>query len=157
MNQEAKFKLQAYLDQECTQVDAPALAAWLDQDPEARALSAELSEVKRFLAGNELEVNLPESREFYWSKIERAIRAQEKQAALEAPVSHSVWWIRLLAPAAGVAILMMTVLSLVKLGSGPARMSYLHEIETPLEETSTISFHSQAAGMTVVWVQTPAY
>lgn len=157
MNQEAKLKLQACLDQESSEIDASALAPWLERDAEARALSAELSEMKRLLAGNELELKLPESREFYWSKIERSIRAQSEQPRAEATAPRSAWWLRLLAPAVGVAILMMTALSLVKLGSGPSRLSYLHEIETPLEETSTISFHSQSAGMAVVWVQNASY
>jgi anti-sigma factor RsiW len=157
MNQEAKLKLQAYLDQESSEAEARAMATWLDQDPEAKGLAAELREVRAVLAGNELEVKLPESREFYWSKIERAIRANEQEREAKATVSSYPWWLRVLAPAVGVAVLMLTALTLLKVNTAPSRLGYLHEIETPLEDTSSISFHSQSAGMTVVWVQTQAY
>lgn len=51
---------------------------------------------------------------------------------------------------------MMAILVL-KPDSVPGQLSLLHEIETPLEEASTISFYSPSAGMTVVWVQSREY
>lgn len=159
MNPESKLKVQAYFDQELSQEEAREVAAWLERDPEARALFAEFSQISQVLQGNELELKLPESREFYWSKIERQI---QRQSGASAPATAalpgwSTWWRRVVAPALGVAILLVAALSLVKLSHAPDRQSYLHEIETPLEDTSTISFHSQTAGMTVVWVQSRVY
>lgn len=153
INQESKLKLQAHLDNELSGGELRKVAAWLDQDAEARALYAELRDVKSIVQGNELEVALPESREFYWSKIERSIRAQPVQREPQRFLPGYPWWVRIFAPALGVAILLVAALSLVRLGTTPTTVSYLHEIETPLEDTSAISFHSQAAGMTVVWVQ----
>jgi anti-sigma factor RsiW len=157
MNQETKLKLQAYLDNELSDTDARNVAALLDHDPELRALHAELTELKTALAGNELEVKVPESREFYWSKIERAIHQESQKRPAQSFLSGYPWWVRLCAPALGVAMLLVAALALVKLTTGPSRVSYLHEIESPLEDTSAISFHSEAAGMTVVWVQSQAY
>ena len=153
INQESKLKLQAHLDNELSGGELRKVAAWLDQDAEARALYTQLRDVKAIVQGNELEVHLPESRDFYWSKIERSIRQAPVQQAPQRFLSGYPWWVRVFAPALGVAMLLVAAVSLVKLGTAPTTLSYLHEIETPLEDTSAISFHSQAAGMTVVWVQ----
>jgi anti-sigma factor RsiW len=153
INEESKLKLQAHLDNELSGAELRKVAAWLDQDAEARVLYAKLHDVKSIVRGNELEVHLPESRDFYWSKIERAIRQAPVQPAPQSFLSGYPWWVRIFAPALGVAMLLVAGLTLVKLGTAPTTLSYLHEIETPLEDTSAISFHSQAAGMTVVWVQ----
>ena len=154
INQETKLKLQAYLDNELAGAELRKMAALLDQDAEAQAVCSDLRETKRMLAGAELARSVPESREFYWSKIERAIATPAAAGASGVFLPGYPWWVRLCAPALGLALVLVAALSLVKLANAPATVSYLHEIETPLEETSTISFHSQAAGMTVVWVQT---
>jgi anti-sigma factor RsiW len=156
MNERKSLELQAYLDQELSPRQAEKVAAWLEQDGQARALHAELKVIRSTLSGNELETKLPESREFYWSKIERAIRERPaKPRPLFLP--GYPWWVRYLAPALGAALLVMGTLSMVRLSTSPTSMSYLNEIETPLDDTTAISFHSQTAGMTVVWVQSQGY
>jgi len=157
ITQEQQLKLQAYLDNELGASDTSEVVAWLQKDAEARALQAELKEVSLLLAGNELEVKLPETREFYWSKIERSIHRQEVQSGARTTGSARSWLWRFVMPALGVAALVLIALPLFRVGSGPGELGYLHEIETPLEDTSAISFHSQSAGMTVVWVQSQAY
>jgi len=157
MNQDTKLKLQAYLDNELSETEAREVAVWLAQDAQAQTLQAELNGIKSTLAGNELEVQLPESREFYWSKIDRAIHQGAQTERRKVFLPGYPWWVRFCAPALGVAMLLVVGLSLVKLTTGPTKVSYLHELETPLDDTGAISFHSQAAGMTVVWVQTQGY
>jgi anti-sigma factor RsiW len=139
------------LDNELSASESRKMATWLDRDPEAAALYAELQDTARVLKGNELEMKLPESREFYWSKIQRAI----SQAPVESRPRFFGYpaWMRVFGPAVGLAVLLVAALSLVKLGTAPSSVSYLHETEIPLEETAAISFHSQSAGMSVVWVQ----
>lgn len=154
MNLETKLKLQAYLDGELDGRDAAQTAAYLEQDAEARALQAELANIKAVLAANEPEMKLPESREFYWSKIERAVRQQTALPVESGFLPGYPRWFRILAPAFGAALLMAAAVSVARLATTPSTLTYLHEIETPLEDTSSISFHSEAAGMTVVWVQT---
>ena len=83
MNVEEGIKLQAQLDGELTGREAQEIAAFLENDAEARALFAELQQTRSMLTGNEPEFRLPESREFYWSKISRAIETGERKA--EAP------------------------------------------------------------------------
>jgi len=70
---ETKLKLQAYVDNELSGREARDISARLDRDAEARALCAELTNLRTLVAAHELEVRVPESREFYWSKIQREI------------------------------------------------------------------------------------
>ena len=126
INHETELKLQAYLDGELSSGEAKAVEDLSTHDADARALFEELKLTKSVLAENELEVRLPESRGFYWSKIQRQIEREEKAQATEQTEPKGAE-------------------TLVALDDS-------HEIETPLEETSSFSFQSEAAGMTVVWV-----
>jgi anti-sigma factor RsiW len=153
---ETKLKLQAYVDNELSDREARDIAARIERDAEARTLCAELTKLRTLVAAHELEVRVPESREFYWSKIQREIVRSAAQEARSSPVQQA-WWTRLLAPAAGLAVLLVTALVFIRPHTAASRLSFLHEIESPLEDTGTISFHSQSAGMTVVWVQTEGH
>jgi hypothetical protein len=60
-----------------------------------------------------------------------------------------------LAPAGVLAALVVFVAVVLRSPEGGGTLLALddsHEIETPLEETSSFSFRSEAAAMTVVWV-----
>ncbi len=88
MNEEQQLKLQAWLDRELPDAEARQVEAWIASDPEAARLRAELENTRHALAGFEAGVRLPETREFYWSKIAREIERQEPRpapAAAEAP------------------------------------------------------------------------
>jgi hypothetical protein len=157
MNWETQLKLQAYLDHELSQRESEQCATWVANDPDARALCTELSGINALLKGNELEFKLPETREFYWGKIEKAITQEPRLRTSNSFFTKYQRWIRLFAPSAGLALLLVTAIMLIKFPNGPASVSHLHEIEVPREDTSAISFYSQSAGMTVVWVQTDIY
>ena len=156
MKQELQLKLQAYLDGELSSADARAVAALLDREPGARALFQELSGTKSLLAGNEPELKVPESREFYWSKIVGEIQRQEAAGAVAATKGATLGWLRWLAPAGALAVLALTLTLTLRSPSprGWVALAEGHEIETPLEETSSFTFRSESAGMTVVWVDT---
>jgi anti-sigma factor RsiW len=157
MNSEVELELQAYLDGELAGAEARRVEKLLASDAEAKSLFQELKTSKSLLAGNEPEGKVPESREFYWSKIERAIeRAEKLEAAAEAPATG--WmarWRRYLAPMAGVA-------AVIALGVGTAKMydaatmngsaKHLAEIVNLSDETGSYSFRSQSENMFVVWV-----
>jgi anti-sigma factor RsiW len=157
INRDTQLKLQAYVDHELSQRESEECAVWLARDPEARALCSELDEVKTLLCGNELEFKLPESREFYWFKIHRAISQEPAHKPAVSFFSKYRQWFLRIAPATGLVVLLVSAISVIKLSNAPSSMSYLHEIEMPLEDTSAISFYSQSAGMTVVWVKTDIY
>lgn len=159
IDQNTALKLQAYLDGELPSGDARQAVDLLDRDPQAKALFEELKATKSLLAGNEPAVTVPETREFYWSKIAREIGRQESGPAREA-AGVRAWWLRLVAPAGAVALLALVVSIALKstsvLTPSWVALSEPHEIDTPLEETSSITFRSEAAGMTVVWVNSQA-
>src|SRR4051812_33088103 len=117
MNSEVELELQAYLDGELAGADVRRVETLLANDAGAKALFQELKTTKSLLAGNEPEIKVPESREFYWSKIERAIERAEKLEPAAA-TSAGAWlgrWRRYLAPLAGVA-------AVIALGVGTAKM-----------------------------------
>jgi anti-sigma factor RsiW len=151
MNKELQLRLQAYLDSEVSSSEARQVAALLSKDAEAQALYEELRQTKTLLAGNELEIKLPESREFYWSKIQREISrvpADERSPARP----QRAWWFRLLAPLSATAIVALGMIALTSHQTSPGFLSR-QEVETALEDTSAISFFSDQHKMTVVWVQ----
>jgi len=154
MNQELQLKLQSYLDGEVSSREARRVAKLLEQNAEARALVGELRATRDFLAGNEPVVNLPESREFYWSKIQREILRAESAPS---PVSAG-WlfaWRRYLAPLAGVAFVMFLGLGTVRyydLTPFDLATRHLTEVENHSEHTSSFSFRSHTENMFVVWV-----
>ena len=156
IDHETELKLQAYLDGELPAREAKAIADLLGRDAGAQALYQELRIAKSLLVENELERTLPESREFYWSKVQRQIeRVESTQADGLTEPAASRWWPRFLTPAgvlAALAVFVAVVLRSPEGGETFLALDDSHEIETPLEETSSFSFRSEAAAMTVVWV-----
>src|SRR6266699_574078 len=152
INHETELKLQAYLDGELPTGEAKAVADLLGRDAGAQALYQELRITQSLLAGNELERKLPESREFYWSKIQRQIeRVESTQADALTEPSTPRWWTRFLAPVGVLAALAVFVAVVLRSPDGGATflsLNHSHDIATPPEETSSFSFRSEAAAMT---------
>jgi len=152
MNHQAEIRLQAWLDGELPAGEAQAAAAWVQRDPEAGTLARELRAAKTALAGNELERALPESREFYWSKIERDIARAKTPVPAPARPAWLAGWFRLLAPV-GIAAALALLVSGPTLPWRPkAKLVSTAVIESPLDDVSSITFRSESEGMTVVWI-----
>ncbi len=150
MKEETKLKLQAYLDGEVSNRETRDTVDLLRKDNEAQSLFAELQFTKTALRGNEMEMKLPESRDFYWSKIRREIERQPKELARS---FDGRWWkpayARIAAGlAAGCALLMISFLAF-NAGTSP---SLPGEMESTGEEMGAITYHSNADGMTVVYL-----
>ena len=156
MTLEQQLQLQAYLDGELAAGEAQQVAAWLEKDREAGSLVGELNATKSLLAGNETELRVPESREFYWSRIALEIERAEKADGAKPQPSWLASWTRWLAPVAGAAFLAISLAVTGKLSlSGTKVIVFNHdgqEIEIPLEETSVMSFRSDTEGVSVVWI-----
>jgi len=154
MNNELKLQLQAHFDGELSEREARRIAELIVADSEARALASELRMTKSFLTGNEPEAKLTESREFYWSKIERDILRSE--AASAATLAESGFnWRRLFAPLTGLAAAVVLCLGALHfsdyaLFSGSLRD--LAEVENESEHMGSFSFRSDSGNMFVVWV-----
>jgi anti-sigma factor RsiW len=155
INYDTQLKLQAYLDGELTEADAREIAQLLAHDQEAVALLAELRNTRQCLAGCErgIVIVVPESREFFWSKIERQI--ERETPIVRAPEKVSLWntWRRLMVPAgalAGVIIAgLLAGVQFFKPALGPGT-------DTSLADPGTFTYRDYAAGTTLVWVTYPA-
>jgi anti-sigma factor RsiW len=147
MNQDLEFKLQAWLDGELSPTEARSIGREIAGNAEAAALVAELQTIKSVLAGNETSVPVPETREFYWSKIAREI---ERGAASSrpAPAPRVAAWQKWLSPLAGIISLACIALMATK-SFAPAAFD---EISSTGEGMEAVTFHDQSAGMTVVWL-----
>lgn len=140
-----ELKLQAMLDGELDALDLREVEALLAQDAPSAALMQELKWTRLAVAGNEAEAKLPESREFYWSKISRAIEAGEKQV-VAAPTERA-WWLKLLYPATGLAAMVA-----VMFGISDKRTADGGDSESVTEDVNAVSFRSESEKMSVVYV-----
>lgn len=140
-----ELKLQALVDGELDAREVREVEALLAQDAQSAALMQELKWTKGALVGNDAELALPETREFFWSKIERAIAVEEKQAAV-APAERA-WWLKLLYPATGLAA-MVAVMFVVSGG----RTTDGSDSENVPEDVNAVSFRSESEKMSVVYV-----
>lgn len=152
MNIELELKIQAWLDNELSAKEAAEVATLVATNTEAQALAAELKSLKISVHGNELALTVPESREFHWSKIERAILQAEKsepraEAAGVSPFSFFAWARNWLAPVAGLAALVAVLIVVAPSSSEPE----YSETETPSEDVDVIHFKDPASRMTIIW------
>lgn len=152
MDYQDQLRLQAYLDGELGDADSREVASHLAQDPGAAALLKELRQTREAVAGFEAGIRLPESREFYWSKIKREIERQDPVLdEVRLPIPLIARLRRLLVPAAGLALLVIAGLMATQ---GPSDENT--PIETALADPGAMIYHDYSAGATFVWLSYPA-
>jgi len=152
MNEEQQLKLQAFLDGELPEDDARATASWVARDSDATALLNELRNTRKALADFEPALKLPESREFYWSKIEREIQRLEPVERPRETVSLAAMLRRFLVPAGALAALLIAgIVAFHNIGVAAAAPS-----EAALADAGAFTYRDQDQGMTVVWLSYPA-
>jgi anti-sigma factor RsiW len=139
MDWEAQLKLQAFLDGELPEAEAREMADKLAREP----------------AGFEEGIRLPESREFFWSKIEREIARPEKAA----PAPPATLWMarlrRFLVPATAMALLAIAGFVATRQSGSPFLLGGA-ETETALADPGAFTYHDYASGTTLVWLSYPA-
>ena len=151
---ETELKVQALVDGELTGREAEDLRARIETDDGLRKLHARLTAVRGLMAGAELPRTLPESGDFHWSQISKAIEREERQTKrLARPASSAKRLLRWVLPLAGIACLVL-VLSLqqttmpdldILLGSD-------HELELSIEDLDVMTFNTGDDNMSVVWL-----
>ena len=152
MNVDLGIRLQAYLDGELTGREAQEVSALIETQAEARALFSELEQTRTMLKGNEPELVLPETREFFWGKIEQEIAQAET-----VPAGQPGWLlffrrhVRAISGAAVAAALVMFVAFQMNL----VPRDLFEEIDNPLDDTGAFSFRSESQRMTLVWISNP--
>lgn len=149
MDFKTELKLQAYLDGELPEPEARKVAQWLAQDQEAVLLLGELRNTRQAMKGSEGVVQLPESREFYWSKIEREIGRLEQPQQFEQKRPFIFRLQRFLVPLSG-AVALAVVLGITLLNGSSA--STFGETELATEDMGAITFRSDSEGITTIWL-----
>jgi len=152
MNQELQLKLQAYLDGELPDGEAAEARELIARDREAQALFDELTNTNTALAGHEAEVKLPETREFYWSKIQREIARLETPVAApvaEPGISWAGWVLRRWLPVSGLAAASCAVVLLMLLSGNT--QAQLAEMELNSDKMGAYTFRDQKEKMTMIW------
>lgn len=151
MTEEQQLKVQAFLDDELPEKEAGEVVSWLARDAEAADLLAELRNTRKTLADFEPELKLPESREFYWSKIQREIQRLEPVQAPAKPVSLFTLLRRVLVPLGTVAVLAVAgVLTVRQLGTHDG--AHPAQVSAMLADVGAFTYRDQAQGMTVIWL-----
>jgi negative regulator of sigma E activity len=154
IDRDTALQLQALLDGELDATEVAVVARRLEQDPEARQLYDELDLTRAVLLRCEPEHKVPQTRDFYWSRIRQGIERGERVET----VPESRWWrgwLRWMVPVGATALVGLFLLQRTWVGPEPepVLLSTEHQVETLLAEATSISFRSESAGMTVVWVQ----
>ena len=148
MDFDAQLKLQAYLDGELSEAEARAVAKLLAQDQEAVLLLGELRNTRQAVKGAEAIVQLPESREFYWSKISREIERLDQPQRVEQKQPFLFRLQRFLVPVTG-ALAVAVFLGITLFGNSGTTLG---ETELATEDMGAITFRSESEGMTTVWL-----
>lgn len=155
MNGEDGIKLQAHLDGELTGRKAQQVAALIENDAEARALFAELQQTNVWLKANEPEMRLPESHEFFWSKIERDIQRLDSAPVEKHSPAWALFFRRHLSAIAGASVA-TAVIVFAAFQMNVLSPSMFEEIDNPLDDdTGSFSFRSESQKNTLVWIANP--
>jgi len=159
MTTEQQLKLQAFLDGESPEGEARDVAALIARDPEAAKLHAELKNTRQALKGADAGMTLPESREFFWSKIKREIErtAPAEQPQPEPAVSFFTTLRRLFVPLSAVAALVIVCFIATKQFNSTADAAATTQgTVTELADAGAVTYHNYETGTTLVWLSYPA-
>jgi hypothetical protein len=152
MKHEDKLRIQAWMDGELAPKEAARIATLIEQNPEALALSEELRVVENALHLGEKPAILDDSRDFYWSQIERQIDAEEPlPEPYAAPVLASGNLLRWMVPVGSLGAIVLLMINFGALNPkvqpsapgiapeapAPAASTGLTESASGLEDEST--------------------
>jgi len=155
MTHEQQLKLQAFLDGELPEREAREILAWTQRDGAAAASLAELKNTRAAMTQAEPHLSVPESREFYWSKIEREIQRREPVAAIAPEVSIFTALRRWLLPAVAVGALAIAGLvahfNIPKATVETVADADTPNVETTLANSDATTYRDASEGTTLVW------
>lgn len=158
MNLDQQLKLQAFLDGELPEREAQEVLAWTQSDADTAALLTELKNTRQALTQAEPHLVLPESREFYWSKIQREIERLEPRTTSVPGNSIFSRLRRLLLPVgtlAALAIALMVAYPHFR----PAAQTTVADasaVETSLADADAVTYRDEQENTTLVWLSYPA-
>jgi len=151
---ETQLKVQALVDGELTGREAEELRGRLETDAGLKEFYERLTAVRELMAGAELPRTLPESGDFHWSQISKAIEREERQAKhLARPVSGANWLLRWVLPLAGIACLMLLfTLQQTTKPNLSISLGSDHELELSIDDLDVMTFNTGDDAMSVVWL-----
>jgi len=153
MTHDSELKLQAYVDGELSGAESASAERLISEDQAAGALVAELRNTRGALRGNESVLTLPETREFYWSQIQRRIQAEAPARPAKPATSIADLLRRFLVPAGALAALgIFCLLSISELQSPSGRS----QSELALADPAAFTYRDFESGTTLVWLSYPA-
>lgn len=156
MNEEQQLKLQAYLDGELPAREAREIAIRIQRDREADLLLAELKNTRQAMSGSEARLRVPETREFYWSKIERGIQS----CGMELPRVRRFNWAHVLWPVGAVAACFIVAIVETSNPDRPETTAAaitasagtgVPIVETMRPDSEATTYCDEADGTTLVW------
>jgi hypothetical protein len=121
------------------------------RDREAAAVLEELRNTRDALGGFETGIQMPESREFFWSKVQREIQRLEEPAPKSTPAPLFARWRRFLVPASALALVLFTAVVLMQ-PAGQSGRTAAGDIETALADAGAFTYRDYSAGTTLVWL-----
>lgn len=155
MNFDEQLKIQAFLDGELPENEAREVAGLLARDSGAKALHAELKNTRRAIKESEANVRVPESREFYWSKIQREVERLEPVAATPEEASPFAWLRRLVLPLSATAVLIIAGMFAYNQVQSAGK-GMLLESEVASADSGAFTYRDYSSGVTLVWLPFPA-
>jgi hypothetical protein len=121
------------------------------------ALHAELKNTRQALAKFDRPIQVPELRDFYWSKIQREIERLEPPQPEKRPSLLWTWLRRSLIPATA---LCAAVVAFLILNPSPAPVPVASREEpgqrADATDSGAMTYRDEASGSTLVWLSFPA-
>ncbi len=150
MNKELEFKLMAYVDGELDAGEARRIRDLLARDADAQVLVQELTQTRTALQSGEPEFRCPETPEFYWSQIKRAIATSAREKSHPDEVNWLHRLIRVLAPTGAVAVLVALGLMLGQQPKADAAV-VPYELYNAVTDSEVFTYVDQEEGTTLIW------
>ncbi len=159
MELETQLSIQALIDDELSDAKKREVEQLIATDADAKALHTELSNTVGALREGEMERKLPESREFFWSKIADEIELSERREARAQakPVAAIAWWKKLLLPVGAAAALVLAFTVFQTEGPQVVRpigdnLGVESVADTELELPESLIFDMYQEDATVIWL-----
>lgn len=147
-DKEWTLDLQAYVDGELDPRRRAEVERVLAGDAEGREMVAALRSLGELVRSHEPVARLPESREFYWAQVQRRIQqAEAADARRAAGATRAAGWLRWLAPALGVAAVVVVVAWDRRERNNPLEIA-----SAGTEDAVAMTIRSDADGVTLHWL-----
>jgi hypothetical protein len=151
MEQDWQLKVQSFVDGHLDEVGMKEVAALVARSPEVASLVRELKHTRQALAGYEELRTVPDSREFYWSQIERRIAREVSPEVAPEQRSLLGTLARWLVPVAGAVALAAAGFFVTQDNGGQPSTQWQAEFAG----VNALTYYDHEEGMTVMWLTYP--